>query len=294
MYNYRFDYILIWGHGLKYKNQILDIIRNHKDLRIVKLLYHHPGTIKKLVKTVYSYDYAPFYHLKAKTRYLMNTPNEVFFVFFENQNPDEDYLGEGAFRHIESRTLKVLKEEIRDQFNDRIEGKRTENHVIHVSDNESQTHYMLKYLGYEGISCLKKKASVLDLPYYLNEYKKFVIKEVPIELLICSIVIGNRFEFETKTIPLDESPQYRAIAGDIATYQDYLDVFLGGPLTEDYSVEKYLQLAKQFKYLTQPYQLQYIAVCSFESGKLLVLDGLHRACIMKSRSIKCLPVAILS
>ena len=63
----RYDFILIWGNGLQYKKDILDIIERTSNLDILKILSHKPKSLKKFVKEVYSYDYAPFQHLKAKT-----------------------------------------------------------------------------------------------------------------------------------------------------------------------------------------------------------------------------------
>src|SRR4030042_1799051 len=190
-YIYRFDYIIIWGHGLKYRDEIVDKIHSHKDMRIIKTIYHRPKTVRRLVKAVYSYDYAPLRHLKSKTRYLMKTPKEAFFIFIENRNPNEDFYGKGIFRHFESTTMKQLKEEIRNEFNERIDGKRTEDHVIHASDNELQTHMILQYLGLGGLQFLKKKHPILEVPFYIRRCSKFVIKNVPIDSLVCNIVDGT-------------------------------------------------------------------------------------------------------
>ena len=133
--NSQVDYILIWGHGLVYKDNIIDVIEAQANLKILKILFYKPRKISDLVKTICSYDYAPFRHLKGKTRYLKSTPNKTLFIFVDNIKPDNDYLGEGKFRHLESMTFKALKEEIRNAYNPRCNSKRTEEHVIHISDH---------------------------------------------------------------------------------------------------------------------------------------------------------------
>ena len=152
----RMDCILIWGHGLEKFNDILNDIGANKNFKILKIQKHKPKSMRLFVKEMYSYDYAPFWHLKAKTKYLLKTEQEVCFIFIKNLDPNEDYFGENLFRHKESLTLKVFKEELRDKYSPYENGERTHNHVIHATDSEAQTEHMLKYLGYEdGVNVLE-------------------------------------------------------------------------------------------------------------------------------------------
>ena len=64
-----YGYFLIWGHGLQYQKEILGIIKKQNFLTIKRISYYEPKDIKHFVKIIYSYDYAPFWHLKAKTKY---------------------------------------------------------------------------------------------------------------------------------------------------------------------------------------------------------------------------------
>jgi hypothetical protein len=287
-YIYRNDYILIWGHGIKYQDQIIDLIRANKNFTITNIQHHRPKTVRRLVRAVYSFDYAPLSHLRAKTRYLMKTPKDVIFIFLKNLKPEEDYFGNGVFRHFESETLKILKEELRDKFNERKDGKRTEDHVIHASDNELQTHFILHYLGLEGLRYFKRKNAIIDVPYHVDKCDEFIIKQVSIESLRCNTYIENQEE-----ITIKESPHYRALAGETSPYQDYLDRLIIKGLNNDYSLERYMKLAKNFEYLKSPYNMQYIATHRLNDGRLLIEDGLHRAAIMCYQGISNLPVAIL-
>ncbi len=290
---YRYDYFLIWGHGLQYQDQIIDTIRSHEHLEILSLIAHRPRSIKHLVKCIYSYDYAPYFHLRSKTRYLMTTPREVLFIFLKNHLPAEDWSGENDFRHIESATLKPLKESLRDRFNDRIDGKRTEDHVVHASDNELQTHHILKYLNRGGVTNLCEKRPILDLPNYIRPYQNITIKKVDIDSIDCRILKGDRFEFQTVIVPIAESPHYKSISENTNIYEDYLDSFLGGPLTQDYSLKRFLKLDRHLDYLGEANPTGYVTVEEQKNSRYLILDGLHRASILLKRGIKQITVAIL-
>jgi len=294
-YIYRTDYIIIWGHGLKYRDQIIDRIRSQKDLRIIKTVYHRPKTVRCLVNAVYSYDYAPLRHLRSKTRYLMKTPKEALFIFVENHNPNEDFYGKGVFRHFESTTLKRFKEDLRNEFNDRIDGERTEDHVIHASDNELQTHLILQYLGFEGVQSLRKKHPIIDVPFYVAQCRKFVIKNVPIEAIVCNIADGDpKNPGKKKNIPIKESPHYAALAGNPGVYEQYLEKFFRMEFSDYYSVERFRSLARSFEYLSPPYGVHYIVVRQTDDGKFRIIDGLHRAAIMCYKGVLQLNVAVLS
>lgn len=283
----RIDYILIWGHGTILAPLIIDKIHINLNFSIKKIIYHKPQTIKSLINVIYSYDYAPIEHLISKTKYLETTPNEVIFIFIENKNPNIDFIGEGAYRHSESITLKELKENIRNKYNPKDSGKRSENHVIHASDNELQADYALKYLGFNnGIGIFKNENKFISCPYYIDKIKTIHIKKINIDFLLCNIVIGSsRYDYSVKTKKLSESPQYKGLTENISIYKEYLDTFIGGALTEYYSPEKLIKLSTKLKYLENDATNNYILVKKID-GKFLILDGLHRAAILASRGLK--------
>lgn len=291
----RYDYFLIWGNGLAYKNNILSEIGSNDDFEIVKILLHRPKSIKKLVKKIYSYDYAPYWHLRGKTKYLLTTLPQVIFIFVKNKNPQEEFSGEGEFRHIESRTVKILKDKIRNKFNDRKEDRRTENHVIHASDNEGQVDHILRYLGFnDGLNYLKRIPNrILDVPYYIPEFNQFSIREVDIDNLLCNILVGTRENYHLELVTLEKSPQYACLCGKTGLYREYLQEFLGGPLDQDYSVEKFLNLSKNLLYPDRLNPLKYILVRKSDPMKYIILDGLHRASILKFRGQKKVSVAMI-
>ena len=275
----RIDCILIWGHGLGYFNDILNDIRSNKNFEILKIQKHKPKSMKAFVKEIYSYDYAPFWHLKSKTKYLLKTPQEVCFIFLKNLNPNEDYLGENAFRHKESLTLKAFKEELRDKYNPYENGERTHHHVIHATDSQEQAEHMLKYLGHElGAKHFESENKFVDLPYYIKGYTGFEFKTINVGELCCNIIKGKSWDgFSSRTVNLKESPQYRGLNEDMAIYESYIAKYLGGPLQENYNLERYKKVYEDFEYLKEPYQNSFVIVKKTED-KSIILDGVHRAC----------------
>jgi hypothetical protein len=288
-----YHYILVWGHGMPHLDGILDAIRSAERCTIRKLLVRRVRSVRRLVKQVYSMDYAPFHHLKAKTRYLMKTPPMVAVVFVEIDQPKVEYFGEGAFRHQESLEIRELKESIRDRFNPRRGGQRSEDHVVHAADNEQQTDHMLRLLGFaEGVGLFRARQAILDVPYYIGACERFELREVPLARLSCNVLQGDRERFSLRCLPLFESPHYLGLTGDMQIYDDYVRRFRGGPLTEDYSVQRFTLLASELDYLAAPDDNCYI-VTKPMGDRLVIQDGLHRAAIMLSRGYQYIPVAVL-
>ena len=275
----RIDCILIWGHGLKYFNNILNDIRVNRDFEIVKIQKHKIKSMKAFVKEIYSYDYAPFWHLRAKTKYLLKTPQEVCFIFIKNFNPDEDFLDEGSFRHKESLTLKAFKEKLRDKYNPYEHEKRTHNHVVHATDSQEQTEHMLHYLGYkEGVNFFECENGFVDLPYYIKGHNNFELKVIQVDKLFCNIIEGKDWDnFSSKIVPIKESPQYKGLSEDMSLYEEYINKYLGGALQEDYNIGRYKKVYEEFTYLQDPYQNSFVVVKKIKN-KYIILDGLHRAC----------------
>lgn len=291
----RYDYFLVWGNGIPYKEEILSIIRSKEFIKILRIMDHRPKSIARFVRKVYSYDYAPFEHLKSKTRYLLRTEPVVILIFVCNKNPREMYRGQEAFRHIECERIRSVSEEIRSRFNPRKNGKRTEEHVVHVSDNESQVDHMLKLLGFkDGIGLLKNVPNpILSSPYYLPKFKEFTIRCISSSQLYCNILRETRESFGKETVEIEETPHFAFLSGDTMLYKKYLARFLGGPLTSDYSIEKFRALSRNFAYLENSYATSYILVREFRSGQYIVLDGVHRVSILKFRGVDSFPVAVI-
>lgn len=289
----RHDYFLVWGHGVEHLDRMLDMIRQHPAFQIAMILEHKPRSVDELVTAVYSFDYAPIEHLRGKTQYLRQTPCISYFIFVRNFAPDEDYFGEGGYRHIESRTVKALKERIRDCLNPRIDGKRSEEHVIHASDNQLQTDHILRYLGFPGVEWLLGKNLVLNAPYHVREIERYSIRKIAIEQIRCSILTGDRYAYQTVFIPVEETPHYRAICGDEDCYLRYLKTYRGTALTDNHMLQNLVELKKTFRYLEPPFDCDFVLVREEQDGMFSVMDGVHRLALLKYQGATALQVAVV-
>ena len=188
-------------------------------------------------------------------------------------------MDEGDFRHKESLSLKQFKEELRDKYNPYENLIRSHNHVIHATDSESQTEHMLNYLGYkEGVSLFLSEHNFINVPYYLKGYSNFLFKEVSTDDLYCNIIEGESWDkYKIKKVKIEESPQYLGLITNMDIYKIYVDKYIGGPLQEDYNLDRYKKIYEEFKYLKKPYETSFILVEKI-NDKYIVLDGLHRAC----------------
>jgi tetratricopeptide (TPR) repeat protein/SAM-dependent methyltransferase len=284
----RLDYFLVWGHGLPYASRIIDILRNVKDLRIIIVVKKNVGDITRFVDEVYSCDTARLEHLRKKTRYLLQTEPEVLFILVENKHPQEALVGEGASRHIQCMFVKGIKEDIRNRFNPRKpDGSRTEHHVIHASDYQSQVSHMLKILGLRPMDYYTRRPnSDLDAPYHVEPFASYAIREVPIEALRANIL-------EMGLVPISETPHYKYLTGDKLAYEQYHQKHCGTLLIEDHFPAAYDRLIADLKddYRTPDGKRSLILVQSRRDGTYRILDGAHRAAILKHRGATKVTVA---
>lgn len=290
----RVDCLVIWGNGKEYISQILHNLDSDSELEILLIKKIKPKKIKTLVNKIYSFDYAPIIHLKGKIKYLKTIDPETTFIFIKNLKPNIEYFGNGKFRHIESLKIKKLKTELREKYNPRLEdGRLTENHIVHATDNESQTDSILKILGYrQGLKIFNKKDSLIDIPFYIDYNNEYTFKVIPCNQLFCSNLIQLDSKVTAKRIPLYDSIQYRSI-DNINLYQEYIQTYLGLGLNSYYDVNKYLRLINDFQYLKKPYNHKYVLVKYIENNNYLIVDGLHRAAIHAYQGNKNILVCIL-
>lgn len=277
----RYDCFVLWGHGQDYLDNVLEEIRQSDFFTIVHIERHRVKNIKRLVNQIYSFDYAPLFHLKSKIRYLRSTPPVVFFIFVYNPDPLEDMFGDGDFRHVESLRVKGFKDSLRDRFNPRDDhGGMTHDHIIHATDNESQTDSILKLLGYrEGVTKFSSKNKVFSSPHYIKEPDQLYVRLVSYEELICANACSNAGKPSLKKIGIKESVQFKGLT-DPDIYREYVLEHRGTVLKQDYNVERYLGLKASFSYLSEGHETDLVVVTKDrECDKYLILDGLHRSAL---------------
>ena len=61
-------YSIIWGEGIKSKEEICKIIWDDPKIKILTILEYEPRNVSELIKIVYSYEYLPFKHHESKLR----------------------------------------------------------------------------------------------------------------------------------------------------------------------------------------------------------------------------------
>ena len=293
----RYDTFIIWGNGLEQADNIVADIRASDDFEIVRIQRHRPRNLRRFVRDVYDNDFVPFHHLEAKTKYLLRTPPEVVVVVARNRNPREELVGEGEYRQTQCMTTKTLKDQIRDRYNPRRDGMRTEEHVIHATDVEFQTDRILKLLGIpNGIDAFRTPSHpLLDIPYHLDSFSSFLDFElawIPFRYLYCVILGGEPRTPTAQTLHLDESPHYRFLKGDTEPYAEYVRTFTGSLLVDAHHPETFRELAANFAYLQPPYEMSYVLVEQQRPDRYVILDGLHRAASVYAQGAEGLLVAL--
>ena len=273
----RYDYIIIWGHAIHKKMEILSLIENDKSLEIRRIIHKEKFSMKKFVRLVYSYDYAPIYHLKSKLRYLKKVPNEVIIVFVINNDPDEIITGDNEFTHLCSRRILNLKNEIRTKYNTYHNGVMSHNHVVHSSDNEMQTLQLISDLNLSSDlnSFYDFRLDLFGIPEWIGKRESYNIKKIKLNHIYANIIVNGQL----KIMEIQNTPHFIAlVTGNIDVYNDYLESNLGHKMTAYHSGVKFLNLLDSFVLSLRSEDL--IVVSRFQEGYILQ-DGVHRAAIMK-------------
>lgn len=285
LYNrtWRFDYFLIWGNGLEYTHNILDLIRTDSNFKILSIYkFDIKEDMQSFIRKVYSSDTVPFEHLITKSKYLLNTSPHVVLILVKNLNPQECYFGDGEFKHIQCNNVKELKEKIRNKYNNKIDGKRTEEHVIHASDYESQVDHILNLFNLEKKEFYVSSSNpiVKASPFlYDFDYESIRVK-------LSDLYISNIHE----TVKLEDSNQYKYVIGNKDNYKQYWDENYGKVLIEDHSFESFDKLIQCYQYSEKDEDL---IVVDNITGKYIILDGVHRAAILKSKGHEYIRCALI-
>lgn len=265
----RFDFLIIYSHGIPHLREIMSVVRDFPSIQIDFIKRFNALEVRpsmtEFVEGLYACDTVPIEHLRGKTAYLSSLSPEFVFVLLKNLAPDERMFGEGEFAHIQCSRIKELKEVIRNRWNPYEGGKRTENHVIHGSDYESQVEHVLSYLGLPPISHFNRPADY-NLRYFV-ELEKWEIRKIPISKIIC------RTAFEGSTV--ENGIWLKYVKGDKQPYTDYIEKVIGVRDFDDHYPEAFDRLIDGFAYR------DLIAVRETAQG-FKMIDGNHRAAIVRS------------
>jgi hypothetical protein len=276
---------MTWGNGVSELSGIHKLIRDDSNFEIIRIKRFdiRPEKMGQFIESVYSCDTVPIEHLRSKTRYLLNCPPVVFFTLVRNIEPDEQYFGEGNFRHIQCTKVKLLKEKIRNLYNPRHSDKNfrippldfgvTHEHCIHASDYESQVEYMLKFLDLKDIKYYDTVPK--GTPWHIQlKNKNSKIVEKDIDDLVINIV-------DEGICKITETPHYEYLLGNREKYLEYIQRNIGITLQEDHFPEKFDNLIRDFSADYSQKNKSYVII-----DRNRVSDGAHRVCIMKHMGIK--------
>ncbi len=291
----RFDLFIIWGNGLNFIPEIISEIRNDDNYKLVRLKYHRFNNTERFIKNIYKCDSVPIKHLISKTRYLLKSPKRIFSVLVKNKDPKEFKMGTGEFQHIQCERINQTKLDIRSKFNPSFKYRLrkinplprgvSHEHCIHATDYESQTEYLLKFLGMQSIGFYKKYDNLnIEIPWHLPLGKYNLIKRININELKCSII-------DKGIVSIKDTPHYKFVEGNKNPYIEYVDRHIGEKLQEDHYSEAFEKLINNFdkNYNNKNKKKSYIII----NKENLILDGLHRFAILKSigiDNIECLKI----
>ena len=297
---FRYDFFTIWGNGLPYKDEILNILRNEEYIEIIRIELRKISNMKKFVFDLYASDTVPIEHLRAKLKYLFQVKPEILIVFVKNYNSQKIPAGQGAFRKVQCQYINQIKIKIRNKYNPRdpesnfhikpLDKGVSHEHVIHASDYEEQVDYFLKMLGYKtGIKYLHGCNDRLPFrqPYYLEIPTTYIYRTINIDKLRASI-LDDSIEDNLKKI--SDTPHYHSINEGTNEYDKYIEKYKYNLLTPDYAWNKFLKLNRLR--IDQIINFDRIIVKK-ESNYYRILDGVHRAAVTlnhKLKNIRCVEI----
>ena len=294
----RLDALLVFGHGLPHEECILDMIEaagfvpewcKRRQIR----------NIRRFIRTVYANDYAPFHHLRDKTRYLVSVPREVLLILVRNPNPRNEVVGEGEYRHLESAAMRELKWTIREAFNPRIAGEMTHDHVIHGTDCESQAADLVERFGethaYRGIR--EDKLTWPRVRPHVGPVTELSTSWVGPEDIVCNQLTGSRWSAEVTEVALRNTVQFKSIVEPSGLYRAYVSEHRGVGLRDYHSEHRFKQLQHTYSFESALEQgtvpLARIVDGADGLPRYLIVDGVHRAAVLAAQADTKIPLVVL-
>lgn len=283
----RHDLFLFWGNGRACWHEMLGMIRDHGGFEILRCRRYKPLNMGWFIRRVYGTDRVPLEHLETKTRYLMDVEPEVLAVLVRNRQPRPAMTGEGVHRHQHCGAMTELKGAIRERFNPRFNGDRTQEHVIHGTDDPDQTEALLRLMGQQDgtAGAVGAGNQVLGTPGHVGRFDRFQLRLVEGAKLHARLLAGpaSARPLESRIIELRQTPHVDYVRGRKLPYEIYWRTYAFGGLENDHSPQAYDRLIEGFDYLRHPHERGYIVVRKMAGvDGWLIVDGLHRAAILEA------------
>jgi len=103
----------------------------------------------------------------------------------------------------------------------------------------------------------------------------------------------SKKSYQGELVKIDQTPHFACLSGDTRRYEQYLSDFKAKGLNVDYSLEKLMKLSQHFAYLEGNHRTDYIITKEFKPNQYQIMDGVHRAVILKFKNINNFPVAVI-
>lgn len=289
----RHDVLIIWGHGLPDLDGVLDLVRATPGFNIRRVITRDIDDLPRFVRSVYNFDYAPYRHLIDKTKYLLSVSPRAAFIVLDNLEPEEHTVGTGRFAHTECQRMTALKRAIRERFNPSANGKPSEHHVVHGTDHVGQTLATINLLGYRKVEDLISETSaILQTPDHLPPKQQWTLQRVDLSKVYARLANAPGERLPHRIVPIAQTPHAMHLAGDPEPYAQYWQSHRGLRLQEDHAPEAFDQLKERFDYLGQDHPDSYLLLEPLDEDRYVLLDGVHRAAILRSKGTTHLIAAV--
>ncbi len=274
----RYDISIVFPHGIQYFNEILEILYKYPDLELLYFREYEPYDFIQFIEDVYKDDAVPWQHIKGKTEYLEGLGKIMWVMLIKNHKPEEMMVGEGKYRHPQCALMNRFKWEVREKFNPIINGERSEHHVIHTTDYESQTAKLWPKFKFHPIKEIDSASNKLfpHLPWFLPYFENVTIKEQDLNELYCYQMHKTEKNYR---VPIKESIYYKFTIGDKQPYIDYWNSLKGTRIWNDISPMKFERMLNNFD--VEKVKKEPILI----SEEDVVIDGNHRASILLAKDI---------
>lgn len=308
-YNPIYTNIIVWGHGIKYIDDILNTIMEDIDCSILNITRNNYENVKELIDKCYKLEMVNSTHILNKTMYLQNVPKQYINILIKNYGVNNKQYGEGAFAVTADENIINWKWKIRSKYNPRKQGIHinplpkgvTHNHVVHVTDTAEEARHLTHALNckypshYESITLenvpicrneqsekTKRSHDFLITPWHISRPKKIQVCIVDINTIKVSIIKKGHCKIE-------ETPHYMYVNGKKETYIDYYNENMGISLQDNHTFMQFDNLIKAFDYNQYNHEESRLIIVN---SSYICMDGVHRLSILKKENIERVKVAI--
>jgi len=150
---YNVDCFIIWGNGLQFTDEIFGKINEY--FEVITAERKRFDKIESLIKKIYIQEMKTIpHHIIAKNKHLLKCDPEAILILVKNFRYKATFNcnGHGPYNKKCTHFVEHFKQEIRDRYNPKqTSGFRTEDHVIHGTDNENQVVHALKAFGLKPV-----------------------------------------------------------------------------------------------------------------------------------------------